>query len=165
MPENSFAPSKRAQGRPGASAHPWSACNKKARGRTTGVADHPALPARWFYGLYVISPVTMLGCHRHRQSARCALCRFSACIGAPGPHDFAVRTTAARRARIAPGDVRPSHPMPHVRDDRDTPLLRAGMAETVNVIWGNREAEYFSREGWTDFRARGFFARRANHLR
>jgi hypothetical protein len=39
------------------------------------------------------------------------------------------------------------------------------MAETVNVIWGNREAEYFSREGWTVFRARGFFARRANHLR
>jgi hypothetical protein len=31
------------------------------------------------------------------------------------------------------------------------------MAETVNVIWGNREAEYFSREGWTDFRARSFF--------
>jgi hypothetical protein len=47
--------------------------------------------------------------------------------------------------------------MPHVRDDRDTPLLRAGMAETVNVIWGNREAEYFSREGWTDFRVRRFF--------
>jgi hypothetical protein len=47
--------------------------------------------------------------------------------------------------------------MPHVRDDRDTPLWWAGTAETVNVIWGNREAEYFRGEGWTGFRARRFF--------
>ncbi len=47
---------------------------------------------------------------------------LSACIGAPGPHDFAVRTNAARRATIALGDVRPSHPIPNVRDDREPPL-------------------------------------------
>jgi hypothetical protein len=48
---------------------------------------------------------------------------LSACIGAPEPHDFAVRTNAARRAKIAPGDVRPSHPAPNVRDDREASLL------------------------------------------
>jgi hypothetical protein len=31
------------------------------------------------------------------------------------------------------------------------------MAETVNVIWGNREAEYFRKQGWTGFCARGVF--------
>jgi hypothetical protein len=29
--------------------------------------ERPALPAQWFYGLYVISPVTRLCCHRHQQ--------------------------------------------------------------------------------------------------
>ena len=48
---------------------------------------------------------------------------LSACVGAPGPHDFAVRTNAVRpRKKIALGDVRPSHPIPNVRDDREPPL-------------------------------------------
>ena len=40
---------ERAQGRPGAGWHPWSACNKKARGRTTGSAEitRPSL-REWF---------------------------------------------------------------------------------------------------------------------
>src|SRR5712664_5004695 len=111
---------KRAQGRPGARSHPWSACNKKHAAEPQVQADHPAFPAQWFYGLYVISPVTMLGCHRR---LRVVSRKLSACIGAPGPHDFAVRTNAARRAIIALGDVRPSHPAPNVRDDREPPLL------------------------------------------
>ena len=33
--------------------------------------DHPAFPARWLYGLYVLSPVTGLFCHRRsRRSSR-----------------------------------------------------------------------------------------------
>jgi hypothetical protein len=35
---------QRAQGRPGAGWHPWSACNKKARGRTTGTSRTTGLP-------------------------------------------------------------------------------------------------------------------------
>jgi hypothetical protein len=31
--------------------------------------EQPAFPARWFYGLYVISPVTGLSCHRHQRIA------------------------------------------------------------------------------------------------
>jgi hypothetical protein len=50
---------------------------------------------------------------------------LDASVGASGPHDFAVRKTPLVRAKIAPGDLRPSHPLPNVRDDRDTPLLWA----------------------------------------
>ncbi len=53
--------------------------------------------------------------------------------------------------------MRPSHPLPNVRDDRDTPLLWAGTMETVSLIWGKREAEYFCAKGWTAFRMRRFF--------
>jgi len=29
--------------------------------------EQPAFPAQWFYGLYVISPVTRLCCHRRER--------------------------------------------------------------------------------------------------
>jgi hypothetical protein len=38
---------------------------------------------------------------------------------------------------------RPPHPLPNVRDDRDTPLSRAGTAADMEVIWVEPEAEYF----------------------
>jgi hypothetical protein len=63
---------------------------------------------------FVLFPVTMLGCHRHPQGARCALREFSACIGAPEPHDFAVRLSHVRPTC----PPRPPHPRPTVRDDR-----------------------------------------------
>src|SRR5712671_4420483 len=79
---------------------------------------------------------------------------LSACIGAPGPHDFAVRCSIIRpRKKLRLTLPRPSHPVPNVRDDRDTPLLWAGTRETVSLIWGKREAEYFCAKGWTGFRA------------
>jgi hypothetical protein len=52
---------------------------------------------------------------------------------------------------------RPSHPVPNVRDDRDTPLLWAGTRETVSLIWVKREAEYFCAKGWTGFRVQRNF--------
>jgi hypothetical protein len=39
---------------------------KKLAAVTTGLAGHPAFPAQWFYGLYVISPGTGLSCPRRR---------------------------------------------------------------------------------------------------
>ena len=35
--------------------------------------NRPAFPAQWFYGLYAISPVTGLSCHRHPQEAEASL--------------------------------------------------------------------------------------------
>src|SRR5262249_36981835 len=58
-------------------------------------ADQPAFPAQWFYGLYVISPVTGLSCHRHRRDAEHHR-QLDASVGAPGPYDFAVRDIVIR---------------------------------------------------------------------
>ena len=59
--------------------------------------NRPAFPAQWFYGLYVLSPVTRLCCHRRRADRRHA--QLSASLGAPGPHDFAVRDIVTRLVR------------------------------------------------------------------
>jgi hypothetical protein len=77
-------------GKAGCRHAPMVPCAVRSTGAgTTGVADHPAFPAQWVDGLYVISSVTMLGCHR--RLADFNLRDLSACIGAPGPHDFADR--------------------------------------------------------------------------
>ena len=67
---------------------------------------HPAFPAQWLYGLYVIVLVTLLfvtpsPCEAFASS------RVDACIGASDPNDFAVRTSNARQSlpcvhRISP---------------------------------------------------------------
>ncbi len=107
-------------GKAGCWSHPRSACSKKARGRTTGTAEHPAFPARWLYGLYAISPGTgclapVARCARHERRD------LDASIGAPGPRDFAVRSSSvvAQKRLTKP---RPPHPRLTCRDDRDTPL-------------------------------------------
>src|SRR5258705_10807172 len=105
-------------GRAGRRLHPWVPCNRKHGGRTTGSTGFtPAFPARWFTAYFVLSPVTGLFCHRHqRDTSR----KLSASVGAPGPHDFAVRnpralvwralsaSTASHRAFVTIA-TRPSH--------------------------------------------------------
>jgi len=72
--------SKRAQGRPGIDRYPWSACRKKARGRTTGSAKYPAFPARWIDGLYALSPVPgLVGHRRHTDHHQRGLASASGC--------------------------------------------------------------------------------------
>jgi hypothetical protein len=45
-------------------------CSKKAQASATkGTPHQPAFPAQWLYGLYAISSVTMLVCHRHPRDA------------------------------------------------------------------------------------------------
>ena len=57
---------QRAQGRPGTGWCPWSACRKKSTRQNHRLSrGYPAFPAQWFYGLYVLFPVTGLFCHRH----------------------------------------------------------------------------------------------------
>ena len=58
---------QRAQGRPGARCTRGLACKMHKEKRTRAYrfsGDTPAFPAQWFYGLYVLSPVTGLSCHR-----------------------------------------------------------------------------------------------------
>src|SRR5450631_1191117 len=51
---------------------------------------------------FALSPVTGLSCHRHLRHLRHTL---SASVGAPGPHDFAVRSSHARQSLLS----RPPH--------------------------------------------------------
>ena len=70
-------------------------------------------------------------------------------IGASGPHDFAVRdrlrSSVANSASIA------SHRA--FRDVRNAPLV-GWDARNKQLSWVKNKAEYFSRRGWTGFRAR-----------
>jgi hypothetical protein len=52
----------------------------------------PAFPAQWFYGLLrALLGEPVLVCHRRLVRAFGASPRLGASVGAPGPHDFAVR--------------------------------------------------------------------------
>src|SRR5882724_2025782 len=89
-----------------------------------------------------LSPVTGLSCHR--RLANC-FAKLDTSVGASGPHDFAVRASAARLAPLP----RPLHPAPNVRDDRDTPLCVGRDGESIKLFLPNREAKYFCKEDWT----------------
>ena len=70
---------------------------------------------QWFYGLYALSPEIGLSCLRRPRSC---LRELDASVEAPGPHDLAVRFSAARQEHIRVHRI-----SSRVRDDRDTPLL------------------------------------------
>jgi hypothetical protein len=103
---------QRARGRPGAGWRPWSACSKKARGRTTGAAEITRPSLRDGFTAYTSSPrgPAFLPPSPARSSQR----RLDLSTGRPGPHDFAVRTgmfvrmddhAANRRAHRVPPRV------------------------------------------------------------
>jgi hypothetical protein len=58
-------------------------------------------------------------------------------------------TRRPRQRRSSKAHARPPHPVPNVRDDRETPLMWDGMAGIMELIWGKREGIYFSRGDWT----------------
>jgi hypothetical protein len=91
---------------------------------------------------FALSPVIGLVCHRHQRNT---FRQLDAGVAASGPHDFIVRACAVRPS----AHPRPSHPVPNVRDDRETPLMWDGMAGNMDLIWGKREAIYFWRWDWT----------------
>jgi hypothetical protein len=77
---------------PGAGLAHGPPADKKQAAVTTGSAEHPAFPARWAYGLYVISPGTGLiapVAHKTRH-----IFELGISTGMPGPHDFTVRSSS-----------------------------------------------------------------------
>src|SRR4029077_6593071 len=102
--------------------------------------NHPAFPAQWFYGLLRALPgdqacltpspalpiadlTPALGRQNHTTWPH-------ASASFVGPH-FACLTLP-----------RPPHPLPNVRDDRETPLCGHGTARISELIWVEREAKY-----------------------
>jgi hypothetical protein len=101
-----FRPSwnKEGAGKAGCRLHPWVPCNKKHGGRTTGSTGSSGFPCAMVLRFPSCSP---------RRPALlppslrgCSSAKLGASIGAPGPHDFAVRLQP-RSSRAAP---RPPHP-------------------------------------------------------
>jgi len=135
----------RAQGKPGAHRTRGPRATKKHAAEPQVQADHPAFPAQWFYGLYVISPGTGLFCPRHFRR-NCALRKLSASVGAPGPHDFAVRF---RRARLASPSASTATRLTSVTIAK-RPSWRGGMAMDLQLIWGRTKQEYFCGKDWTE---------------
>ena len=99
-------------------------CTKKRTRAYRFSGNTPAFPAQWFYGLLRALLGDRLCCHRRLAGLTAKL---DASIGAPEPHDFAVRNCTVRpRAHARPAPSRPPRPLPNVRDDHDPPLLRTG---------------------------------------
>ena len=105
--------------------HPWAFAQETCAEGAKSTGERgitPAFPAQWFTAYFALSPVNQLDCHRRFASFRAKL---GACMGAPGPHDFAVRENpplVVRRPRV--------HRIPlHVRDDAYAPPEGSGTAE------------------------------------
>src|SRR5258705_676460 len=78
---------------------------------------------------------------------------LSASVGAPEPHDFAVRDSRIRRAKnCACGYHVHRIPLPTSVTTAKRPSCGNGTAIVVSLIWGHREAIYFRLLGWTGFR-------------
>jgi len=95
------------------------------RALTTGTGGiTPAFPAQWFTAYFALSPVNQLVAtviFERRVPPR----RLGACMGAPGPHDLAVREM--RRSSIQ--RLRVHRIPPRVRDDASAPRAEAGRAD------------------------------------
>jgi hypothetical protein len=110
--------------------------------------EQPAFPAQWFYGLYVIFPVTGLSCHRHSWIVSTTLAPAS------GRQNHTISPSAIAsfvRAMIAPELSRPSHPASYVRDDRETPLMWERDGDSYKFDLGSSRSDLFSRDGLDRF--------------
>ena len=136
---------------------------------STGIARHP--PRDGFTASFVLFPGTIggvdpVGPKVPRLAARLGSARFhqdlDADHGAPEPHDFSVRDTAARRARRDHSRAelalrsqahttasRPPHPAPRLVTIGRTPLCIGTGCSDENTYFRKTESEYFSRGGWT----------------
>src|SRR5437016_71008 len=134
---NSLAPSKqRAQGKPGADCTRGLVCQTHSNRRTRAYRfsrNSPAFPAQWLYGLLRALPGER-AC-LPPSSLRSLLLKNL--TPASRRHDHTTSPYASAfssdvKKRLTP--KRPSHSGPTHRDDRETPLVRAGMAGVIILI-------------------------------
>jgi hypothetical protein len=103
-------------GKTGCRSHPWSACNKKARGRTTGTSRTTGLPCAMVLRLIRDLPGDQALLPPSPRIIREDL------APALGRQDHTISPSAP--CCSSHNTPRPSHPAPNVRDDREAPLLR-----------------------------------------
>src|SRR5216683_5641407 len=114
---------KRAQGRPGAHrTHGPRATKSTRQNHRYRRIIRPSL-RNGFNGFLRALPGDHCLVATVARETRERLHDLSACVGAPEPHDFAVRCSIIRpRKKLRLTLPRPSHPIPNVRDDREPPL-------------------------------------------
>jgi hypothetical protein len=107
----------------------------------TGGQDHTALPSatrlRQMDGLLASPAEALAKAEKKRRSSARSCIAHEPQKKAPCDNDCAPDAAASTASR------------PNVRDDRDTPLSRDGMAADIKVIWVRSEQEYFCERGWT----------------
>ena len=144
-PKKGAGDPKRAQGRPGARCTRGLACKKQKEDahEHTGSAEavRPSL-RNGFNGLLRALPGDRLSCHRRR--AGMDPLRLDASIGAPGPHDFAVRNQS--RSSVVAIASTASHRAFVTIASR--PSYRVGW-RIEDLIWARTKAEYFCLGDWT----------------
>ena len=104
--------------------------------------NHPAFPAQWFYGYIALSPVTGLFGHRRLRELP-----FTNLTPASGRQDHTTSPSAS--TPFVNGAIRVHRIPPHVRDDRETPLLWDGTAGVVRVIRASAKRKYLRKRTWT----------------
>jgi hypothetical protein len=124
--------------------------SKKAHAlATTGTPHSTGIPCAMVLTVSsALSPVTMLGCHRHPQDAGSV---FTNLAPASERQDHAASPSAKAlfvRARTAHSTLRP----PQFRSAFVTIAIRPSGERNGRMkplIWGDQKAEYFSRQDWT----------------
>jgi hypothetical protein len=134
---------QRVQGRPGGRMHPGPPRKKIARARAnhrySGIS--PAFPAQRFTTYSVLpGEPTIATVILATPLEPCA--NLAPCMGAPGPHGFAVRIHAARQsAQPTSAAFRSAFVTIAIR-----PLCRCGVGQSI-IIFGKNESAIFLREG------------------
>jgi len=167
-----LSPPWRAWGMPGARCTRSPLCNVESTGvEATGTPESPGIPARnGFNGflralpgdraLLPPSSADMVLSKPGRADLTSA--KLDASVGASGPHDFAVRNNISRPRAVDRSQVpknppcdpvarktlpRPPHPVPYVRDDRETPLCVGRDAKSSRCDLGGTKTEIFLQMG------------------
>jgi len=145
-------PSKkqRAQGKPGARCTHSLACKMKKHTSvvTTGSPEKPGLPCAMVLTVsFALSLVTGLICH-HRQR-KISSANLTPASGRQDHTTSPSAKTPSSAQRLRSPLLRPPHPIPHVRDDREPPLFWGWDPFDLPLLLPIREAEYFWKGGWT----------------
>jgi hypothetical protein len=148
-------------GKTGCALHPRSRVqirNKRKRTRAYRFSGNtPAFPAQWFYDLLRALP----GDRAFLPPSLCELAKLSASVGAPGPHDFAVRSSHARQSQLLASTAS----RPNVRHDGQRPSYRGQDGGVLDSIWAGGKGKYFFEQDWTGqislnrFKKSGFWRR------
>jgi hypothetical protein len=141
-------PSEKSEGagKTGCALHPRSRVHKCTKRRTRAYrfsGGNPAFPAQWFTAYSALSPVTGLSCHRRLARLHAKL---DTSVGVSGPHDFAVRISTFRQARIHVHRI----PFPTSVTTAKRPSCGNRMAGVLDLICPTGPAEYFSQRVWTE---------------